>query len=167
MHPFPILERWISKDIVVERQNQTTSLSTSSAAATSRASKCPQKHSVDKCPYLLSRNEDSVTSMIDDDSDTSVGMTAKNVKSMPVNEGKNHTNAEVVSNKATHPFVIQKNTQIVMFPSDWKHDQSWSVFGAGKRACPGTPTVSLPDCLIICQCVSTYFCDSCFMIYFN
>jgi hypothetical protein len=165
MHPFPILERWMSKDIVVERHNNTSSLSTSAVTATSKTSKSPQNSTMSKCPYmnLNSTNEDSVGSMIDDDNNNDedddyrrAAMTMKNIHSTHMHkEGctspKNTqatpavtTTPTATTSTYTHtytaarPFVIQKNTQIVMFPSDWKHDQSWSVFGAGKRACPGT-----------------------------
>jgi hypothetical protein len=167
MHPFPILERWMSKDIVVERHYSTSSISTSAVTATSKTSKSSQNNIMSKCPYmnLNSANEDSVGSMIDDDNDkddddSRADMSMKNIHSMhmhkegctspkntqitPTVTTTSTANTNTSTSTASRPFVIQKNTQIVMFPSDWKHDQSWSVFGAGKRACPGTyPTLYL------------------------
>lgn len=138
MHPFPILERWVSKDVVVERQN----IAVSSPAF--KGTLGPKNYSMTTCPYLLSTNDDSMNSMIDDEDDNNDNnngpdLTVKNVKITHVNGIKNHTNTAVTVNKAaTHKFIVQKNTQVVMFPSDWKHDKNWSIFGAGKRACPGT-----------------------------
>jgi hypothetical protein len=153
----------MSKDVVVERHNNTSSLSTSAVSATSKTSKSSQNNSMSKCPYmnLNSANEDSVNSMIDDnddgddDDDSRADMTVNNIHSTHMHKKgctspKNTrvtptvtptTSTNTYTSTATRPFVIQKNTQIVMFPSDWKHDQSWSVFGAGKRACPGTSSL--------------------------
>ena len=173
MHPFPILERWMSKDVVVERHNNTSSMTTSAGTPTSKTSNSPKNITMNKCPYMNmnTTNEDSVGSMIDDnddnahdnDDDSRVDMNVKNIHSThmhkegcisPKNTQATPTvtttstpNTSTSTYTAAHPFVIQKNTQIVMFPSDWKHDQSWSVFGAGKRACPGTyPTLY---CLLV------------------
>lgn len=141
MHPFPILERWVSKDIVVERQDNTVS------ANTLKVTLNPKNNPMTTCPYLLSTNDDSMNSMIDDEDDSndnnnddsnSPAVSAEKLKSTHMKESKNHTKTVVTPNKATHQVIVQKNTQVVMFPSDWKHDKSWSVFGAGKRACPGT-----------------------------
>ena len=141
MHPFPILERWVSKDIVVERRNDTVS------SNTLKVTHSPKNNSMTTCPYLLSTNDDSMNSMIDDEDDSydnntdnsnCVDNTVKNFQTIHMNGSKNHTNTVITPNKATHQVIVQKNTQVVMFPSDWKHDKSWSVFGAGKRACPGT-----------------------------
>lgn len=170
MHPFPILERWMSKDIVVERHNNTSlTQHTSAVTATSKTVKSSQSTMMSKCPYmnLNLTNEDSVGSMIDDDDNdhdngnvSRVEMNIKNIHSMhthkerctsPKNTQATPTataNTSTYTNTGAQPFVIQKNTQIVMFPSDWKHDQSWSVFGAGKRACPGT--CSTLYCLLYC-----------------
>ena len=187
MHPFPILERWMSKDIVVERHNNTPSLSTSAVTTTSKALKSPQNNTMSKCPYmnLNSTNEDSVGSMIDDDDNDNNGddddddssradMSMKNIHSMhmhkegctspkntqitPTATTTSSPRTSTYTSTAARPFVIQKNTQIVMFPSDWKHDQSWSVFGAGKRACPGTyPTLyCLLDCLSTCSHIGMF-----------
>lgn len=147
MHPFPILERWISKDVVVERQNNTVT------SPVTKVTLSPKNKSMTTCPYLLSTNDDSMNSIIDDEDDNNDNnnensngpdLIVKNFKTTHVNETKNHTNTAVTVNKATHQFIVQKNTQVVMFPSDWKHDKSWSVFGAGKRACPGT--LKTPRC---------------------
>ena len=205
MHPFPILERWMSKDIVVERHNNTPSLSTSAVSATSKTSKSSQNNTMSKCPYmnLNSANEDSVGSMIDDDDDDNddkddddcrADMNMKNIHSMHMHKEvctspKNTqitptTTATPTLSTSTHtstaarPFVIQKNTQIVMFPSDWKHDQSWSVFGAGKRACPGTyctlyyqlyclPAILsavLPSCCSVCCTAFLIVCLHAFIL---
>ena len=45
--------------------------------------------------------------------------------------------------------LIPGNTQVVMFPSDWRENKSWPVFGAGKRACPGKYLTVFPLLLFL------------------
>jgi hypothetical protein len=82
MHPFPILERFISKDITINDNND----------------------------YGAVNNN-------------------KNMNKCPFNGNKNKENDEKIA--------VCKDTQVVMFPSDWRENKSWPIFGAGKRVCSG------------------------------
>jgi len=76
MHPFPILERFLSKDIMIDENNDYSA--------------------VNKCPF---------------------------------NGIKNKENDKKIA--------VCKDTQVVMFPSDWRENKNWPIFGAGKRVCSG------------------------------
>ena len=136
MHPFPILERWVKEDVVVERQSpHTTSFSTSANPHISR-----DNGGVGKCPFRVTDNNDN-----DNDENTELDdlPTKSTLKSVTrVNKLKNENEKDdqkIIKNENEKKSVVAVKgmTQVVMFPSDWRTDSTWSVFGAGKRACPG------------------------------
>ena len=131
MHPFPILERWVKEDIVVERPSpHTSSFSTSGHPHMSTSGS-------GKCPFRVSDNDDDENTELDDSPTKLTNKSAAIGSKFKIQKEKDDKNSINNGNEGKTVVVVKGKTQVVMFPSDWRSDTTWSVFGAGKRACPG------------------------------
>ena len=171
MHPFPIFERFLTKDLVVEENSvsTTTSTSTASPSSTQQSSGCPfsmsyfsknSNKNIDDC--------DSNSSEIDDNRTSNPHIPL--LHPMKLKQPSLHSSPSITNNNDNAPIpvpvpvpvphgisgsgvrvLIKANTQVVMFPSDWRDHKSWPVFGAGKRSCPGRSQESI--CNYVCNYV--------------
>jgi hypothetical protein len=144
MHPFPILERWVSDDLVVEGKASasfsTFTSSTTSNTATTFTS--PPQKSSGKCPFsMMSKKDNTEKNTV---KNTNTARTDENQGSEidERNERENtpqnpHITPSPTPSQPPSHVAVRGHTQVVMFPSDWRSDSNWPVFGAGKRACPG------------------------------
>ena len=144
MHPFPIFERFLTRDLTVEEGYVSPSASTSATPFSPllKSSGCPFSGGSSK--KAIYNDSDSNSSEIDDDcisnphhAEHHPTLLKHAVPHSSSSFTTVHTPVPATSSGSRVRVLIKANTQVVMFPSDWRDHKSWPVFGAGKRACPG------------------------------